>query len=78
MSKTREAIEKLSDKSRATLEAHSALIAIGTEKGDESFRTEHAKTIRGYLKCLLDLEIITRSDLQALYLYYFTNGNKFR
>jgi hypothetical protein len=78
MSKTREAMEKLSNKSRETLEAHSALIAIGCENGDEQFCIEHAKTIRGYLKCLLDLELITRSDLQALYLYYYTNGNKFR
>lgn len=78
MSKTREAIAKLSNKSRETLEAHSTLIAIACEKGNEQLRTEHAKTVRGYLKCLLDLEVITRSDLQVLYLYYCTNGLKFR
>lgn len=78
MSKTAEAIRKITGKNKETIETFSALIATATENNNEELRTDYSKKLRGYLKCMYDLEMITHTDLQALYLYYFTNGNEFR
>lgn len=78
MSKTAEAIAKITGKCKETIETFSALIAIATENHNEEVRNDYAKKLRGYLKCLLDLNVITQSDLRCLYAYYFTNGDKFR
>lgn len=78
MSKTAEAIAKITGKNKETIESFSALIAIATENNNEEVRNDYAKKLRGYLKCLFDLNMITQSELRCLYLYYFTNGDKFR
>ena len=73
---TADIIKRIPEAHRKTIETYSVLIARDTKANNEAYRNEDAKRLRGYLTCMKDAGMITESELRALYLYYFTNGDK--
>ena len=67
----RRAYSKLTEDNKMRLEDFSSAIGCGYSCKDKENIEHYSKKMRGYLMCLLDLGIITRIELSALYLYYF-------
>ena len=72
MGKTKKAIEKLSKKARAYCGFRQTEIRKYTASGQTGFVKEEMRKLRGYLQCLMDMECITYTDMQALYIFYGT------
>lgn len=72
MSKTNEAYEKLNTLQKTYLKTQSALIKRAMENGLVEENERHRGKLRGYLECLQQMEIISGTDLKALYLYFIT------
>lgn len=79
---TKEAIAKLSKKQVKYCETMSAVIAIDADNvafkkcGAVGQYERDTGKLRGYLECLCQMGIITAKEMQALYLWYFTEGRK--
>lgn len=69
---TREAITKLNEKQKRYCETMSAVIEIDRKNGAKEEYEKATGKLRGYLECLLQMEIITVTEMQALYLWFFT------
>lgn len=67
---TKQAIEKLTDKTRNRLELIANMILHWKTTGNERGRMEDSKRLRGYLICLKDMDILTDSEMRCLFLYY--------
>lgn len=69
---TKKALEKLNEKQLGYCATLSTLIERARSK---SLREEYERTcgkLRGFLECLCQMEVITGSDLKALYLWFFS------
>lgn len=65
------ALEKLNDKQKKYCETMSELLARHRESGAKLEYERNAGKLRGFLECLLQLEIITVGEMKSLYLWYF-------
>ena len=72
MSKTNQAYAKLNEQQKTYIKTISALIKRATENGLVEENERCRGKLRGYLECLFQMEIISKTDLQALYLYFIT------
>jgi len=73
---TKKALEKLNEKQLHYCETLSVLISRDRENElKESFEKDSGK-LRGYLECMEHMEIITNSEMKALYLWFFSESRK--
>lgn len=63
---TKQALESVPILHRTKLEDYSSVIAYANEVGAEMYRNK----IRGYLDCMVDMNIITKSARQMLFMWY--------
>lgn len=69
---TREALNKLNEKQMNYCKTMSALIARARENSlKEEFERKCGK-LRGFLECLCQMEVINKTELKALYLWFFS------
>ena len=72
---TRQALESVPILHRTKLEEYSSIIAYANEVGAEMYRNK----IRGYLDCMVDMNIITKSARQTLFMWYaFSRVNRLK
>lgn len=69
---TREALNKLNEQQRHYCTTLSTLIAREKESKRECSLSHDVGKLRGYLECLENMEIITNSEMRALFLWFST------
>lgn len=69
MAKTAETIKKVPAECVETINTYARLIHTATVQGKEPQKEEMSRKLRGYLTCLVDLGLLTESDLRNLYLW---------
>lgn len=72
MSKTNQAYEKLNTAQKDYLKTEAAIIKRAMKNGLIEENERHRGKLRGFLECLLQMDIISGTDLRALYLYFIT------
>lgn len=70
MSMTKNAIDKLDEKSREIIELWRYHNIESIRRGDEYDRAKYSGKIRGYLECLQNMGKITENEKKCLYLYF--------
>lgn len=68
----KEALKKLNTKQEAYCETMSALIARYRMQGLKEEYERKCGKLRGYLECLLHMEVITKCEMMGLYAFYFS------
>ena len=72
---TKQALESVPILHRTKLEEYSSIIAYANEVGAEMYRNK----IRGYLDCMVDMNIITKRARQILFMWYaFSRVNRLK
>lgn len=74
---TKKALEKLNAKQRNYCETLSAIINRARSNGAKDDFERHCGKLRGFLECLCQMEVITGSELKALYMWFFEKDRCF-
>lgn len=74
---TKAALSKLPTAQSSYCETLSHLISKFKENGNELERERRSGELRGYLECLSDMGVITKADVQKLYLWY-SSENRYK
>ena len=73
---TEKALKKLNEKQMQYCCTLSSLIARDRNNGlKEQYERDNGK-LRGYLECMEHMEIISNSEMKALYLWFFSENRK--
>lgn len=73
---TKEALKKLNEKQLNYCETMSVLIARDRQKGVKEQYEKDSGKLRGYLECMEHMEVISHSEMKALYLWFFSESRK--
>lgn len=73
---TEKALKKLNEKQINYCNSLSVLIARDRENGLKDQCEKDSAKLRGYLECMEHMEIISGSEMKALYLWFFSENRK--
>lgn len=73
---TKQALEKLNDKQIKICITYSALIDRARKNNIKDEYERNSGKLRGFLECLCQMEIISGTELKALYLWFFEKNRK--
>lgn len=75
---TREALNKLNEKQMNYCTTLSVLIARDKNNSNKLQYEKDSGKLRGFLDCLMQMNIITVSEMKALYLWFFTEDRSIK
>ena len=75
---TREALNKLNEKQMNYCTTLSVLIARDKNNSNKLQYEKDSGKLRGFLDCLMQMNIITLSEMKALYLWFFTEDRSIK
>lgn len=75
---TREALNKLNEKQMNYCTTLSVLIARDKNNTNKLQYEKDSGKLRGFLDCLMQMNIITVSEMKALYLWFFTEDRSIK
>ena len=78
MSKTREALSKLNEKQIKYCKTMSAVIAIDRKNWNHFKYERDCGKLRGFLDCLMQMNVINVNEMKALYLWFFTEDRRIK
>lgn len=75
---TREALNKLNEKQMNYCTTISVLIARDKNNSNKLQYEKDSGKLRGFLDCLMQMNIITVNEMKALYLWFFTEDRSIK
>ena len=74
---TKQALEKLNDKQMNICVTYSVLIDLARQNNRKDEFERNSGKLRGFLECLCQMEIISGTELKALYLWFFEKNRSY-
>ena len=75
---TKEALNKLNERQMNYCKTMSAIIAINKKNGAHLQYERDCGKLRGFLDCLMQMNVINVNEMKALYLWFFTEDRRIK